>query len=413
MLANRVFTRELFKQPGGHMSSTKSPKWSLDSVLAALRAIPAPISTKEQATAFHDAVALLQEAPTPALQKRISAPATKELLRVVKTTMASKRADKFSDELLFALKMLAYMGTKESVTFIVKVAKSKFEIDDYMWSIVLEPFGQGHVGAASLFKSLSNPLPEKFLAIALLDAANTAAREHKLKKHPFDSRAGEAKLASYLSSRNPDNFSYAVSACASLPFLSPSRRSALFALARKHKDAEVRIEAAWATAKMGDATGLDYLVQQCLDRNTSVQACDYLSELGKRKLIPKPARDPDFAALSEMCHWLRHPNEYGEPPDRIELLDKRTLYWPPTRDTRELRLFSFVYDKRGDRDERTVGVGMVGSMTWAFFDLTKPTMKPQDIYGLHCCFELEANEDPRAPKKRSGKAGWALIKQGK
>lgn len=395
------------------MSKSKSKKWSFDAVLSSLQAVPAPLTNKDEANAFHDAVSLLQQTPNPAQRKRIAAPATKQLLRVVNATMASKRAKQFSNELLYALKLLAYMGTKEGVACIVKIAKSGFKSDDFMWSIVLDPFGSGHVGASILFKQLSNPLPDKFLAISLLDTANSAAREHKLIKHPFDSKAGQAKLTSYLSSRNPDNFSYAVSACAALPFLSPSRRSTLFKIASKHKDAEVRIEAAWATAKIGDKSGLDYLVQQCLNPNSSKQACRYLAELGKRKLIPKEARDPDFVALAEMCDWLRHPNEYGQPPDHIELMDKRTLYWPPTRDERELRLFSFVYEKGRDREKRSVGVGMVGSMTWAFFDTTKPTMKPQDIYGLHCCFELGANEDPRAPKKQSARAGWALITQRK
>lgn len=319
------------------------------------------------------------------------------------------RGKRFSDEMLFALKLLAYCGTKEGVKCIARVARSGYKADHYMWSVVLDPFGRGHPGAAMLFAKLSKPLPQKFLAVSLLDAANAAAREHGLRKHPFDSAAGARALAGYLGSRKPTQASYAVSACAALPFISPSRRKPLLALARRHKAPHVQMEAAWAAAKMGDQAGLDFLIQKCLDRNMSLQARHYLAELGKKKLVPKAARDPDFEAMAEMCHWLSHPNEYGEPPDSIELMDKRTLYWPPTRDTRELRLFSFAYEKNRHRKQRHVGVGMVGSVTWAFFDETKPSMKPEDIYGHHCCFELAVNDDPRAPKKRSARAGWALI----
>jgi hypothetical protein len=173
------------------------------------------------------------------------------------------------------------------------------------------------------------------------------------------------------------------------------------------------MEVAWATARMGERAGLEELVGMCLDRDRSVRAKQYLKELGKARLIPEAASEPDFAAMAEMCDWLAHPNEYGEPPDTITLMDTRTIYWPPTQDTREVRLFSFVYGKSAPREKRRVGVGMVGSMTWSFVDETKPTMKPEMIYGLHCCLELMSNNDRRAPKRRSGKAGWALVQRGR
>ncbi len=394
------------------MKAGKTPTWSADSVLAALRAVPAPLGNEQEGGAFSDALSALQDAPTPSAQRKVSRAASNELIRVVDATVGSKRGKQFDSEVLYALKLLAYTGTKEGVECIARVAKRGYETDNYMWSVALSPFGEGHPGAPTLFGALSKPLPEKFLAVSLLDAANEAAREHKLKRHPFDSAAGKEKLAGYLSGRKASEASYAVSACAALPFIGASRRKPLVALARKHKDPAIRMEVAWATAKLGDKAGLDYLAEQCLDRNASAQATRYLEELGKKKLVPRAAREPDFAAMAEMCGWLAHPNEYGEPPDSIELMDKRKIYWPPTRDTRELRLFSFVYEKSRHREERSVGVGMVGSMTWSFFDDTKPTMKPEEIYGHHCCFELEATGDPRAPKKRTGKAGWALIKAG-
>jgi hypothetical protein len=394
------------------MTATNKQVWSADAILTKLRAAPAPLRTDDDASAFYDAIAMIQDAPSAATRRKIAAAASHEMIRVVDATVRSKRRKQFESEVLFALKLMAYMGTKEGVACICRVAKLGYEADSYMWSVALTPFGEGHPMAPVLFKALSKPLPEKFLAISLLDAVNSAAREHKLKAHPFDSAAGASRLATYLASRKSHEASYAVSACAAIPFISKSRRARLVALARKHKDPSIRMEVAWATAKLGEKAGLEYLTEKCLDRNTSRQASHYLAELGKKKLIPRAVREPDFAAMAEMCDWLQHPNEYGEPPDRIELLDKRTIFWPPTRDTRELRLFSFVYEANRNREERAEGVGMVGSMTWSFFEDTKPTMKPELIYGHHCCFELEAKDDPRAPKKRSGKAGWALISGG-
>ena len=52
---------------------------------------------------------------------------------------------------------------------------------------------------------------------------------------------------------------------------------------------------------------------------------------------------------------------------------------------------------------------MVGSITFALVGETTPDMTPEDAYGVHCCWELEVNDDPRAPKKRSAKAGRKLL----
>lgn len=384
--------------------------WSMEKVLGALRAAPAPLRSEEDGEAFHDAVSALQDAPSERARRAIARPASAELVRVVDATVGSTRRAKFADAVLFALKMLAFTGTKEGVACIIRVARAGYQADEYLWSFVLGAIGDGHPGAAEVFRALRSPLPEKFMGIALLDAANTAAREHGLKRHPFDTAEGVKRLAGYLRGR-PE--SYAVSACAALPFIGAARRRPLVTLARAHKDPAIRMEVAWATAKMGERAGLEELVRMCLDRDRSVQAKQYLQELGKARLIPEAAQEPDFAAMAEMCDWLAHPNEYGEPPDTITLMDKRKIYWPPTHDTREVRLFSFVYGKSAHREKRCVGVGMVGSMTWSFFDETTPTMKPEMIYGLHCCLELMSNSDRRAPKRRSGKAGWALVQRGK
>lgn len=392
------------------MKTNKKPKRSADDVLAMFRDTPAPLTTEKDALTFDYALMAVRNYHMCRATNKLSPRVSGEIIRVVDATVNSKLGKKFDRDVIFALKMLAYTCSEEGVAFIARMIQRGYEADSYYWLAALEPFGQGHPYASTLFDTISKSLPEKFLAVCLLDAANEAAREHKLKKHPFDSAAGAAKLAGFLSNRDKSEASYAVSACAALPFISESRRWPLVELARKHKSRAVRREVAWATAKMGKKTGLDHLVEQCLDPNTSIQAIAYLEELGKKKLVPATAREPDFAATAEMCHWLSDGHEVGEPPDSIKLLDKRTMYWPPTRDTRELRLFHFVYKKSRERGERIDGVGMVGSMTWSFFDETRPTMKPEEIYGHHCCLELELNNDPRAPKKRTGKAGWELVK---
>jgi hypothetical protein len=138
-------------------------------------------------------------------------------------------------------------------------------------------------------------------------------------------------------------------------------------------------------------------------------ARQYLEELGHAERIPPAALKPDFRAMAEMCLWLAHPHEFGEPPTDIHLFDTRELDWPPTNDRRRLWLFRYTYAGRGEDGIDEVGLGMVGSITFALFGETTAEMSPEDAYGLHCCWELEMNEDPRAPKKRTAKAGRKLL----
>jgi hypothetical protein len=63
-------------------------------------------------------------------------------------------------------------------------------------------------------------------------------------------------------------------------------------------------------------------------------------------------------------------------------------------------------DETGQWDR---GYGLTGSTTWAMFgenDATAPTL---DVYAIHCCWELEAKEDRRAPGERSAAAGRRLL----
>jgi hypothetical protein len=138
-------------------------------------------------------------------------------------------------------------------------------------------------------------------------------------------------------------------------------------------------------------------------------ACDYLHELDRADAIPQLALEPEFRARAEMCAWLMHPLEFGSPPDHIELYDTREIFWPPTNDRRRVWLFKYTYTAWGPEGEDDIGIGMVGSTTFALFSETTPIMTPEDVYALHCCWELQGNEDPRAPPERTAEAGRRIL----
>jgi hypothetical protein len=271
--------------------------------------------------------------------------------------------------------------------------------DDYFWSAVFR-FDEHHPHARRMMEALRDPLPEGFVGITLLDNANQLAIAGAIDAHPFDTPAGRARLAGYLRDPLAENFSYAHSATAALPFLSD--RGDLLEVAAQHPEPSVRMEAAWAAAKVGDDTGLDRLAQLALDPRQSAVAQRYLEELGHGDRIPADARTSSFRAVAAMAEWLAHPSELGHPPETIELYDQRELQWPPTNDRRVVALVRF-------EDGDTSGIGMVGSITFALFGEATADLSAEDVYGLHCCWELEMNGDKRAPKKRTAKAGRALL----
>jgi hypothetical protein len=333
-------------------------------------------------------------------------------------TVLGKLLDKVSERderssldstMLFVVKVIALFGDQTDEDLIVRAARTRCLRDEYLWEIVFEVLQERHPSARRICDALRNPLPEGFLGVAYLDFANALAREGKLEDHPFATPAGEARLIEYTSDLDPENFSYTVSAMNAAPYVGSEVREKLLAAGEAHSDAVIRIEAAYAREKTGDGRGRRVLAALCTDPRFALRAIRNLEELGLAGEVPGMARSPEFQAQAEMCEWLSHPNEFGEPPDRIAVLDTRTLFWPPTNDRRQLWLLKYEYDASSKREEADIAVGLVGSMTFAMFGETTTDMSAEDLYGLHCCLELETNGDSRAPKQRSAAFGRMML----
>lgn len=349
---------------------------------------------------------LFQNEATEDATRALRARGVPELERLFDAALVVEGAD--AHPLLMCCKMFALYARASAVPR-VAAAVRRFP-DEYMWDVVFGLFGEeNHPQAAALADALRDPLPTHFAAVAYLDLCNMLARRELLPKHPFDTAAGREKLEAWLTDSTPDNFSFAVSAAAALPFVGTKARNALAALAMDHADAQVQTEAAWASAYRGGTAGLKFLARLCEDPRTAGRAVAYLEELGKTDRVPAVAREPNFEAMALMCNWLGHPQEFGAPPTEIELFDTRELDWFPTNDTRRVWLFKYTYAGREDDGSDTVGIGMVGSITFALFGESTPDLNAEDVYGLHCCWELEVNSDARAPKRRTAKAGRKLL----
>jgi hypothetical protein len=278
----------------------------------------------------------------------------------------------------------------------------------YWLSVAVQIYGdERQPDGPALIERLRDPLPTGFAAICTLDLANTFSRQGRLEKHPFDGLAGHLLLEGWLSGSDPEHFSYARSSAAALPYLAQRARQTLAALAMDHPDPPVQMEAARASACGGAEAGLKFLSRMCLDPRYSQSTQRHLKELDRTDLIPTAALEPNFKAMCEMCEWLAFPTEFGQPPTEIEVYDTRELFWPPTKDRRRLWLLRYTYKNWTSDGQDNVGVGMVGSQTFALFGETSADMCPEDIYGLHCCWELQ---DRRAPStEQRAKAGRKLL----
>lgn len=311
--------------------------------------------------------------------------------------------------LLLMLKLLALYAMPQSVDLIAAATRNAVAPDSFMWPGVLAMFSPANPRTAEMLRRLSDPLPSGMCAIALLDAANALAIKAGFRPHPFDHGAGYRRLEAWLRDVDPENFSFARSATTSLPFLAPGAREPLLALALAHPDPAVRLEAGWASAKLGDEAGVELLARFAADAKHAARAKRYLEEVGRADAVPPAVADPEFAARAEMLNWLADPSEFGRAPDAIELYDTRVIAWPPTNDRRRVWLFKYAYRGAGEGGADEAGLGMVGSITFSLFGEATADLAPEDAYALHCCWELQANKDPRAPQERGVAEGRRIL----
>lgn len=348
-----------------------------------------PAQAKKTKSPLRELLSLFQSVESresPAFEV-LSESGQSHLIRILEAELA--RGTKIdADTLLFLLKILARYESPAGSQKIVEMARLPFKPDAYMWHVILGSISEDHPYREFVLKELSNPLPTEFLAVAFLDCANTIAIAGNISRHPFDSTEGWKRLKSYLTDSEESHFSYARSAAAALPFISSPAQDNLLALAMKHESVEVQLEGAWAAGKLRRAAGLKMLERYCLDVNYSRIAREYLCELDREGLIPSQALDDSFLAQSEFASWLAHPNELGQPPNELHVVDSRMLAWPPEGEQKPFWLIRYRLRDKTGLEEDDIDCGLVGSMTWCFFSYRMHERPPEDAYAIHCYWEM-------------------------
>jgi hypothetical protein len=398
--------RKALPARGDSPISTEAEVEALCAALDAYRANPTRDATRMVGSPLFTLTTFFQEVATEEAQHALRRHGLARLRVWVEDALGGKPHSE--DDILFILKILGMYGEAQDVDLIAKAARYPIGPEAYIWSVILAQFEDKHPQVAALIAALKEPLPQGFIRVAFLDMANAEIIAGRIPSHPLDTILGHEALEAWFKDTAEEHFSYAHSATAALPFIDKEVRQRLLAIARTHPSRSIQLEAAWAQVKSGDESGLVALVRHAGDPIFGQTAQSYLEELGHADKIPQEAQQPDFQALSAMAAWLAHPMEYGRPPKALEIFDSRVLYWPPTDDERRLWLIKYTYENK-ETAEPDRGIGMVGSVTFALFGEATCDLIPEELYGLHCCWELKNNGDPRAPKKRSPKAGIRIL----
>ncbi|MFM7562122.1 MAG: hypothetical protein ACKO81_03700 [Planctomycetota bacterium] len=291
------------------------------------------------------------------------------------------------EHLLTGLHTLAMYGAIGSERRILTALRRQLGVEDAQWEEIFLTLFTPPIASDEFFSQIKLNLPAGKTGLALLQAANEASLEGDLPTHPFDSAAGRDRLRVWLS--NQDDGDSAYRATVALAFVSEEVRKPLLPLALEYPDPSVQLEAAWAAGRNGDEQGLRLLARATLSLDLSVRAKQYLEELEREDLIPEEAKAPDFSAKAEFSDWLQHPNELGVAPDEVEIIDRRELKWPPEMQPRTVWLVRYFLRDSLGLDPDDVGCGLVGSGTWCFFDPEMLRRPPEDIYAIHCGWEME------------------------
>ncbi len=317
--------------------------------------------------------------------------------------------DQGPDVLLECLRAFARYGTDGGIGRLLAAIARPLAPDSYFWTGVFKSVRKSAAGRLLGDLRRSPPSAGTFLAVVAMDFATARRISGIDEPHLFDTDAGVSQLEAWV--LDAARVSYGVSAAATLAFITHPNRDGVLALALDHLAVEVQLEAAWVAARLGRRSGVDLLARWATDPRHAAVATRHLEELGRADAIPDAARTPAARAAAEMSRWLSSGFEAGRPPDAIEVYDHRELFWPPTNDRRPVWLFRYTYRDQPDGKPDVVGIGMVGSVTFGLFGDATADLPADDVYALHCCWELRMNKDPRTPAARTVEAGRDLLRR--
>jgi hypothetical protein len=290
------------------------------------------------------------------------------------------------------LEVLAIYETAVGTDRVIAAANAGVGAKSYGWHSIFSKYTSEHPQRTRLYSAMSKSIPKDEIAKVLLNVANQQGMSEDSFRHPFDSPKGREQLQQWLEAKGEKEQSTAYDAAVALAYVSKRHLDGLLKLAIEHPDVDVQMEGAWAAGMQGRTDELRVLVEYCKDVRYSSRAVEYLAEIGREDLVPREANEEDFRAQAEFTQWLAHPNELGEFPERVEIVDQRELIWPMEKESHRFYVLRFHARDPYGLDPDTEDCGVVGSMTWCFFTMKMHRRPPEDVYAIHAYFEMNQQE---------------------
>jgi hypothetical protein len=265
---------------------------------------------------------------------------------------------------------------------------------------------------ADVFPRLLDSNQPNVLAPAL-DLANNMVRKHGVSPHPaaerFDSLLtvfGAVTLQLQSLEENPRQFSDNVQVIQQILFDAVSLLVALCdffaqmgdprsigklnqALVLKHR--RLKLESAYALAKLGESRALDLIVELLQDDSSRARALAYLHELSADDRIDPQWTSSLAKAKSDLAIWLSQPEQFAIPPSRIALVEQRTLQWPGFDGPQECFLLQFDY---GTGDGHYSNVGFSGPFPSAM-SLDMKSFSNDTVFAMYLANDIEDPDESR------------------
>jgi len=304
-------------------------------------------------------------------------------------------------------------------------AATEEDLHKFAELIVTDPPSDATHAAIPFFPLLNRQRPLKVSAILprildgiqhpqaaapILDLANFAAREGLTEIHPARDRRTELeKLLGALTERlgrleeHPeemadsftqlrnmvsDSVSLTVSLCDALSLIgNPESTPKLFqALELGHR--RVRVEAAFALAKLGEQAGTSALIELAEEAPVRLRVLAYADELGLLDDIPTEHQTEAARAEAELVSYLAGPTQMGMAPNECELVDHRVQFWPGEEEATDCFLFRYSYElPQGSYSNIGIAGPLAFSLTADLGDLS-----PDSIYAAYAGWQAKHDE---------------------
>ena len=279
-----------------------------------------------------------------------------------------------------ALQMLAAQPDEESIDLLADLLSHSPPEDWKQVALALSPMWRADSETLALFYDRldTRSLHPSTLAI-LIDLAGFSLRKGKLTEHPWQLR--QAELVSLLGS-----VSLTISLCDALGLIgNPQNASPVLLQAMQLSHRRIQTEAAAALVRLGIPEGRERLIALASDPAARLRAVSYAEELDCADGIDANLREPLALAEAELTSWLTSPEQFGIPPQRLELIDTRTLYWPGYEEPQACYIFRYEYVLPSGQ---VANLGIAGPATHAFTaDLTR--LPVDDVYASFAGWQVE------------------------